>query len=234
MERSLELFADGPQRRGSQHISPAGIQLLTAFEGCELTAYQDSVGVWTIGYGHTKDVHPGIKITQAEAEQFLKQDLGIFEDAVVDAVTVELNSDQFAALVSFAFNLGAGSLFESTLLRVLNKGDFQRAANEFPKWNKAGGQALLGLTRRRLAERALFLSKPWQPFQEYDQLELTNPQMQGAFVKHVQEMLIQAGISVQANGIFDPNTQKAVQQFQQKHQLADDGIVGVETVKVLR
>ena len=224
---------DIAQRRGSQQINPAGIQLLTAFEGCELTAYQDSVGVWTVGYGHTKDVHPGMKITQAQAEQLLKQDLGIFEDAVADAITVEINDDQFAALVSFAFNLGAGALFESTLLRLLNTGDFQKAANEFPQWNKAGGQALLGLTRRRLAERALFLAKPWQPFQEYNKLELTNPQMQGAFVKHVQEMLIQAGLSLQAIGIFDHNTQKAVQQFQQKHQLAADGIVGVETIKAL-
>lgn len=221
------------QRRSSQQINPTGIQLLTSFEGCELTAYQDSVGVWTIGYGHTKDVHPGMKITQAEAEKFLKQDLATFEDAVADAVEVEINADQFSALVSFAYNLGAGSLFEPTLLRVLNKGDFQAAANEFPKWNKAGGQALLGLTRRRLAERALFLSRAWQPFREYDQLELTDPKMQGAFVKHVQERLIQTGSSLQATGIFDNSTQKALQQFQQKHQLVVDGIVGVETVKAL-
>ncbi len=221
------------QPRGGQHINSAGIKLITAFEGCELKSYQDAVDVWTIGYGHTKAVHPGMTITQTQAEQLLQEDLEEFEAAVEDAVSIDLNPNQFAALVSFCFNLGAGSLFDSTLLRILNDGNIHAAANEFPRWNKAGKQVLLGLTRRRFAERALFLSKEWEPFHEYDKLELSNPMMQGAFVKHVQEMLIQAGFSLQANGIFDDNTQKAVAQFQQKHQLDADGIVGVDMTKTL-
>jgi len=221
------------QPRGGQHINQAGIKLITAFEGCNLKAYQDSVDVWTIGYGHTKDVHQGMSITQAQAEQLLQEDLEEFEAAVTDAVSIDLNPNRFAALVSFCFNLGAGSLFQSTLLRVLNQGDVQAAANEFPRWNKAGEQVLLGLTRRRLAERALFLSKAWEPFHEYDKLELSNPRMQGAFVKHIQETLIQTGFSLQANGVFDDSTQKAVEQFQQKHQLDADGIVGVMTTTML-
>jgi len=224
---------DNAQPRGGKHINQAGIKLITAFEGCELKSYQDAVDVWTIGYGHTKDVHPGMTITQAQAEQLLQEDLEEFESAVEDAVSIDLNPNQFAALVSFCFNLGAGSLFASTLLRILNDGDIHAAANEFPRWNKAGKQVLLGLTRRRLAERALFLSKVWEPFHEYDKLKLSNPKMQGAFVKHVQEMLIRAGFSLQANGIFDDNTKKAVVQFQQKHQLDADGIVGVDTTKTL-
>jgi GH24 family phage-related lysozyme (muramidase) len=224
---------DNAQPRGGNHINQAGIKLITAFEGCELKSYQDAVDVWTIGYGHTKDVHPGMTITQAQAEQLLQEDLEEFESAVEDAVSIDLNPNQFAALVSFCFNLGAGSLFASTLLRILNDGDIHAAANEFPRWNKAGKQVLLGLTRRRLAERALFLSKVWEPFHEYDKLKLSNPKMQGAFVKHVQEMLIRAGFSLQANGIFDDNTKKAVVQFQQKHQLDADGIVGVDTTKTL-
>lgn len=224
---------DDAQPRGGQHINQAGIKLITAFEGCELKSYQDAVDVWTIGYGHTKGVRPGMTITQAQAEQLLQEDLEEFEAAVEDAVSIDLNSNQFAALVSFCFNLGAGSLFDSTLLRVLNAGDVHAAANEFPRWNKAGKQVLLGLTRRRLAERALFLGKAWEPFREYDKLKSSNPKMQGAFVKHVQEMLIQAGFNLQATGVFDDNTQKAVTQFQQKHQLDADGIVGVDTTKIL-
>jgi lysozyme len=220
---------DDTQRRGGQQINQAGIKLITAFEGCLLSAYQDSVGVWTIGYGHTKGVYSGMTITQSQAEQLLQEDLEEFEAAVEDAVGIELNANQFSALVSFCFNLGAGSLFESTLLKVLNAGDIQAAANEFPRWNKAGGQALLGLTRRRLAERALFLGKAWEPFSEYDKLQLSSPMMQGAFVKHVQEALVQAGFKLQANGAFDDSTKKAVEQFQQKHHLDADGIVGVMT-----
>jgi len=103
-------------------------------------------------------------ITNAQAEDLLKGDLDKFEMAVEDAVKVSLNDDQFAALVSFAFNLGPRNLNKSTLLRLLNSGNSQGAADEFPKWNKAGGQVLKGLTRRRNAERALFLGKDWKPF----------------------------------------------------------------------
>lgn len=240
MERSHELFVDrsivaesNAQRRGRQQTNQAGIQLITAFEGCKLVAYQDSVQVWTIGYGHTQDVHQGISITQDKAEQLLQKDLGEFETAVENAVSIDLDPNQFAALVSFCFNLGSGSLLESTLLKALNAGNFQAAANEFPRWNKAGAEVLLGLTRRRLAERALFLNKTWEPFAEYDKLELSTPMQQGTFVKYVQEMLIQDGLNLLASGVFDDSTQKAVEQFQQKHHLDADGIVGIKTLTTL-
>ena len=150
--------------RGGMTINSEGVNLIKSFEGMELEAYLDAVDVWTIGYGHTKTAEPGMVITEAQAEELLREDLAEFEEAVTEAVEVSINSNQFSALVSFCFNLGAGSLFQSTLLKLLNQGDFQGAADQFPRWDKAGGQALEGLTRRRKAERALFLGQDWTVF----------------------------------------------------------------------
>lgn len=144
-------------------ISPKGIALIKEFEGCRLTAYQDSVGVWTIGYGWTnhvdgKPVKAGMQIKQETAERLLKTGLVSYESDVSRLVKVGLTQEQFDALVAFTYNLGARSLSTSTLLRKLNAGDYSGAAEEFLRWNKAGGKVLNGLTRRREAERALFLS----------------------------------------------------------------------------
>lgn len=144
-------------------ISPKGIALIKEFEGCSLTAYKDSVGVLTIGYGWThvvdgKPLRNGMTIDQAAAERLLKTGLVGYENNVMKLVRVKLSQGQFDALVSFAYNLGARSLSTSTLLKKLNAGDYTGAADEFPRWNKAGGKALNGLTRRREAEKALFLS----------------------------------------------------------------------------
>lgn len=144
-------------------ISQTGIDLIKEFEGLELKAYPDAVGVWTIGYGHTKTAVPGMVITEGEAEYLLKQDLVIFERCVQRYITVPLTQNQFDALVSFSFNLGCGSLQESTLRKKLNAGDYNGAANEFPRWNKAGGKVLRGLVRRREAERALFMGDGYIP-----------------------------------------------------------------------
>ena len=143
--------------------SDKGIALIKQFEGCKLTAYQDSVGVWTIGYGWTqpvdgKPIRAGMTIKQETAERLLKTGLVSYESDVSRLVKVGLTQGQFDALVSFTYNLGARSLSTSTLLRKLNAGDYTGAAAEFMSWNKAGGKALKGLTRRREAERTLFLS----------------------------------------------------------------------------
>ena len=143
--------------------SDKGIALLKEFEGCKLTAYQDSVGVWTIGYGWTqpvdgKPIRAGMTIKQETAERLLKTGLVSYESDVSRLVKVGLSQGQFDALVSFTYNLGARSLSTSTLLRKLNAGDYAGAADEFLRWNKAGGKVLIGLTRRREAERTLFLS----------------------------------------------------------------------------
>ena len=143
--------------------SEKGIALIKEFEGCKLTAYQDSVGVWTIGYGWTqpvdgKPIRAGMTIKQETAERLLKTGLVSYESDVSRLVKVGLTQGQFDALVSFTSNLGARSLSTSTLLRKLNAGDYAGAADEFLRWNKAGGKVMNGLTRRREAERALFLS----------------------------------------------------------------------------
>lgn len=149
---------------GRDEINDKGIRLIKSFEGLRLKAYQDSVGVWTIGYGTTSGVRPGMVITEAQAEEFLRRDLRRFEQAVDDLVKVPLTDDQFAALVSFTYNVGEGALESSTLLRLLNQRDYQGAADQFLRWDKAGGQSLPGLTRRRRAERALFLGQDYTAF----------------------------------------------------------------------
>lgn len=137
--------------------SQNGVDLIKGFEGCRLTAYQDQVGVWTIGYGHTgPEVVPAFTITQDQAEGILKHDLIRFEDGVNNAVKVSLSQNQFDALVSFSYNLGLHTLQNSTLLKLLNSGDYDGAAGEFVKWDHAGGQVVAGLLHRRQAEQALF------------------------------------------------------------------------------
>jgi lysozyme len=155
-----------PQISSESHINKDGLDLVKHFEGFHPKAYKDPVGIWTIGYGHTGLVHrdgtvfPGRTITKAEGEELLKYDMGVFEKRVRELVKVPLNDNEFSALVSFDFN--TGGLAKSTLLKKLNEGDRMGAANEFLRWDKAGGKTLAGLTRRRKSERNLFLSeKPY-------------------------------------------------------------------------
>jgi lysozyme len=132
--------------------SKSGVELTEQFEGERLTAYQDSVGRWTIGYGHTAGVVAGQTCTQADAEQWLQQDMDWAVRTVNAAVTVELTQDEFDALVDFTFNLGSGSLEHSELLQLVNQKDFVHAAEQFDLWDHAGGQVVAGLLRRREAE----------------------------------------------------------------------------------
>lgn len=133
-------------------------RIIGEFEGCRLEAYRDIVGVLTIGYGHTgSDVTPGMKISQQVADQLLACDLKRFEDAVT-RLTPHVTQHQFDALVSFAFNLGEGSLQRSTLRKHHNAGNHAEAAREFAKWNHAGGKVVAGLTRRRAKEASVYTS----------------------------------------------------------------------------
>ena len=129
--------------------------MIGAWEGCRLTAYHDPVGVLTIGYGHTGNVHEGQCISEAEADQLLAQDLARFEAAVED-LTDTVSQQQFDALVSFAFNVGQTALADSTLLRLHNSGDYAGAAAQFERWIHAGGRVLPGLVRRRKGEAAVY------------------------------------------------------------------------------
>ena len=142
---------------------PKGIKLLKSFEGWRAKAYRDSVGVLTIGYGHTSmagppTVKPDMTITKEEGEAILKRDLRVYEKAVNDAVRVELSQEQFDALVSFCYNVGGGNFRKSSVLRCVNRRDFDSVPAKLMLWNKAGGKVLRGLTRRRAAEGELFAS----------------------------------------------------------------------------
>lgn len=135
------------------------MDLIQQFEGCKLTAYLCPAGVWTIGWGSTGlGIAKGVTWTQAEADERYKKDMTAFKAGVKKLVTVPVNNNQLEALTSFAYNLGLGALKGSTLLKYLNAGNYQAAANQFLRWDKAGGKVLAGLTRRRTAERNLFLS----------------------------------------------------------------------------
>lgn len=147
-------------------VSPAGQWSIKRLEGCKLKAYRDGGGVLTIGYGHTgAEVKAGTVWLQIQANYTFEHDLQRVEDGVNRLVKVELSQSQFDALCSFAYNVGldededtkAEGLGDSTLLRLLNTGDYIGAAKEFLKWDHDGGKVVEGLTRRRKAEHDLFL-----------------------------------------------------------------------------
>ena len=138
------------------NISNTGIDLIKHFEGCETEAYLCPAGVPTIGYGHIKGVQMGDVITEAQAHEMLVEELDEYESYINDLVTVSLNQNQFDAMVSWVYNLGGGNLRASTLLKVLNSGDYAGVPAQMMRWNKAGGKVLEGLTRRRQAEADLF------------------------------------------------------------------------------
>lgn len=133
-------------------INNEGLELIKSFEGCKLIAYKCPAGVWTIGYGHTAGVYEGMVISQAQADNMLKSDLKKYEKYVTDNVKLNLNENQFSALVSFCYNCGVGNL--RTLVKDRN---VKQIADAMPLYNKAAGKVLKGLVRRREAERKLFL-----------------------------------------------------------------------------
>ena len=138
----------------------AGVDLIKHFEGFQSEAYRDPIGVITVGYGHTNATFPhavmGMVITESQAQEYLINDLNVTEQGVESLVKVPLTDNQFSSLVSFAFNLGLGNLKNSTLLKLLNSGDYIGARNQFVNWDKAGGKILNGLLARRRAEADLF------------------------------------------------------------------------------
>ena len=138
------------------------IDLIKQFEGFRPEAYKDSVGVWTIGYGTTvinnQPVKQGMTITQEQALQLVQQQVNKLWSQIESILKVKINDNQMNALIDFAYNLGFGSLRNSTLMRLVNESKFEEAANQFPRWVYAGGKVLPGLVKRREAERQLFLS----------------------------------------------------------------------------
>ena len=140
--------------------SEAGIDLIKSFEGCRTIAYQDAIGVWTIGYGHTVDVKEGMLITQHQCDVMLEVDLEKYESYINKHVHVSLTQNQFDALVSWVYNLGIGNLLSSTMLKELNAGNYEEVPTQIKRWNRAGGKVLKGLVRRRNAEAELFENEP--------------------------------------------------------------------------
>ncbi|RJQ54006.1 MAG: lysozyme [Desulfobacteraceae bacterium] len=146
-------------------MNESGLKLVKGFEGCELKSYRCPAGVWTIGYGHTKNVVPDQTITEEEAEELLRSDMEECAECVDRSVKVPLTENQFSALVSFVFNLGTGSFQTSTLLKKLNAGDYDAIPMELARWVKATDpgtgvkKTLPGLVRRRAAEAELWLTK---------------------------------------------------------------------------
>lgn len=142
-------------------ISENGLNLIKSFEGLRLKAYKDSVGIWTIGYGHTKNVKFTDIITNAEATAFLLDDLQGFERIINSLVQVPITQNQYDAMVSLTFNIGGGNFKKSSVLRYVNQGEFTKAANSFLLFNKARIKGVLtvlqGLANRRAKERQLFL-----------------------------------------------------------------------------
>ena len=135
-----------------------GLEFIKAKEGFRSHPYQDSVGVWTIGYGTTKGIHAGTgAVTEAQGEALMWGDINSFHNELVNLVKVPLKQNEYDALMSFIYNLGADNLAKSTLLKKLNAGDYEGAANEFPKWVFAGGKVLDGLVTRRTQEQQTFM-----------------------------------------------------------------------------
>lgn len=137
-------------------VSQDCIQLVKYFEGFEDTAYLCPANVWTIGYGRTRNVKEGDKITEVQAERDLLEELEEFKHQVLDSVKVELKQNELDALTSWTYNLGVGNLKSSTLLKKLNAGNKDEVPAEIVRWNKANGKVLAGLTKRREAEAELW------------------------------------------------------------------------------
>lgn len=148
---------------GQWDISKDGYDLIKSFEGLETTAYKDSAGIWTIGYGTIKypngtRVAGGDKITQAQAQSYLENDCKWVDACLDKHIKVKVSQKQFDALASFVYNVGETAFSTSTLLKKLNAGDFQGAGAQFDVWVNAGGRKVQGLVNRRAKEKALFLA----------------------------------------------------------------------------
>jgi lysozyme len=153
----VAILLQGATSMADMTYSDNGLALTKGFEGFRADSYQDQVGVWTIGYGHTgPSVHGGQTVTADQADLLLRSDVAAAVTCVNNAVTADISQNQFDALVDFVFNLGCHALLMSTLLRDVNSRQFASAAAQFLLWDHAGGVVVPGLLRRRQAESALF------------------------------------------------------------------------------
>ncbi len=193
----------------TRKINQAGLDLIRHFEGFKPVAYFDSVGVPTIGYGHTRtvsaeDVRNERRIDQAQAEHLLRSDCTGAEEDVVRYINVPLNDNQFSALVSFVFNLGGGALKQSTLRRKLNAGDYDSVPSEMARWIKAGGKVLNGLLRRRHAEAELFTAPDRIPAASEPKPDVSRKVMPaGTDVSHFSAYLFDGSVDLERGSVDD-------------------------------
>lgn len=138
-------------------VSNEGVNFIKRWEGFRSEAYVCPAGVWTIGYGHTHTAKEGMCVTELQADYMLRRDLDYFGTKVASALKIQVNQEQFDALVSFAYNVGVGAYQTSTLLEKLNQGNFHAAAQEFDRWVHAKSKVLPGLVNRRKEEKEMFL-----------------------------------------------------------------------------
>lgn len=201
----------------------AGLNLIKQFEGCRLKAYKCPAGVWTIGYGHTVGVKAGQTITQAQADKMLVEDVERFEKNVNKYYEkYRWSQNEFDALVSFAFNLG--SIDQLTAGGTRSR---KVIVEKMLQYNKAGGKVLAGLTRRRQAERELFLKGC--AVKAAEELPTLRKGCKGMYVTELQDMLNKWGYTLKPDGIFGNKTLEAVKAFQADNGLVVDGVVGVKT-----
>lgn len=201
-------------------ISNECISLIKQFEGCRLQAYKCPAGVWTIGFGHTAGVKEGMKISQAQAELFLLDDLQKYADRVNKYDSkYHWTQNEFDALVSFCYNIG--NIDQLTANGTRSR---QVIAEKMLLYNKGGGKVLAGLVRRRKAEYALFT----QTLKE--ELPILRKGNKGYYVGYLQEKLNALGYSCgKVDKIFGPKTLEAVKTFQAERNLVVDGVVGPKT-----
>lgn len=209
-------------------INAAGLDLIKRFEGLRLTAYRDSAGVWTIGYGHTgkvdgKAVCKGMKITQSKADSLLRDDVAKFwayaNNSDYVPLMTRMNENQLSALTSFAYNCGQDSLKTLCADRTIAE-----IGEALLLYNKAGGKTLSGLTSRRKAERELYLTEVTH---DMDTLQKGD---KGQQVTVLQILLNGAlGCDLDTDGKFGNKTEGAVMQYQEAQGLTADGICGPNT-----
>ena len=186
--------------------STNGVNFIKTLEGFESTAYKDQGGVWTIGYGHTAGVYSGMTITESQAENYLKSDLKIAENAVNNKVTIYIPQYRFDALVSLVFNVGASAFANSKLLQKLNQGNINEAATEFDDWNLVDGVPSPGLTNRRAAEKNLFLTGVYDT--TVSSGTSTNTSSTISAIQSTMNNRYSTGLAV--DGIYGANTKRAM------------------------
>lgn len=159
VERNIPKAPEQPVRQAAAEYrtNDACIDIIKQFTGLRLDAYSDQNGNWYIGYGRSQGVTEGMTITEAEAEQFLREDLSVFEESVSRMVEVDISENEFSAMVCLTYNIGPGGFAESTVRRKVNEQAWEEAADAILLWNKVNGQVNEALVNRREEERELFL-----------------------------------------------------------------------------